>query len=91
MKLTVKQTWNETILCKHHTTWRSSNFLTLFRTTAGNGQEYEKQENARRTCPTGLREDEVQILKQRGKEDRSTTAVNQHFYLFGGLEEFIFP
>jgi len=22
-------------------------------------QEYEKQENARRTCPTGLREDEV--------------------------------
>ena len=33
-------------------------------------QEYEKQENARRTCPTGLREDEVQILKQREKEDR---------------------
>ena len=61
-------------------------------------QEYEKQENARRTCPTGLREDEVQILKIGGKEDRgSTTAgiftclvVEKMSFIFHGILDSIF-
>ena len=82
MKSTVKQTWNETMLCKHHTTWRSS-ISWLFCTSADDPPGIWKARKCKADLSNRTSRRWSADLKTKGFPEDRSTAVNQHSHLFG--------